>query len=129
IERQHRPDAEDLDFCRKHGFFRMTIPKDLGGEGRQKLDYYLVTTNAQRLVDVGISLAIQANTSIGTTPILLARDKDLPKAQKDLAPFVADVALHGDVQRKLHDLLRLFDAGNPRKIEAAYRQLQQQLDD
>src|SRR5262249_47690260 len=33
IERQHRPEPEDLDFCRRHGFFRVTIPKDLGGEG------------------------------------------------------------------------------------------------
>src|SRR5262249_49643793 len=58
IERTHRPDPADLDFCRQHGFFRMTIPGDLGGEGRRKVEYYLLTTNAQRLADVAISLTI-----------------------------------------------------------------------
>ena len=73
----------------------MPIPRELGGEGRPKVDYYLLTTNAQRLADVAISLTIQVNTSIGTTPVLLARDKDLPKAQKDLGPFVGDPAFKG----------------------------------
>src|SRR5207237_574716 len=78
--RQHRPDEEDLAFCRRHGFFAMPVPRELGGEGRPKIDYYLLTTNAQRIADVSVSLAIQASTSIGTTPVLLARDKDLPRA-------------------------------------------------
>ena len=71
----------------------MPIPQSLGGEGRGKLDYALLTSNAQRLADVAISLTIQANTSIGTTPILLARDRDLPLARKDLGPFVSDAVL------------------------------------
>src|SRR5262249_48630776 len=28
IEYRHRPDQEDLDFCRENGFFRMLIPKE-----------------------------------------------------------------------------------------------------
>src|SRR5437868_11831589 len=91
----------------------MPIPRDLGGEGRSKADYYLVTTNAQRLVDVAISLTIQANTSIGTSPVLLARDKDLPKAQKDLAPFVGDTALQVEVRQQLEELVKLLDPGRP----------------
>src|SRR5207253_4501365 len=85
IERQHRPDLADLDFCRRHGFFRMPIPKELGGEGRPKVEYYLLTTNTHRLADVAVSLTIQVNSSLGTTPVLLPREKDLPKAQKDMA--------------------------------------------
>jgi alkylation response protein AidB-like acyl-CoA dehydrogenase/ferredoxin-like protein FixX len=104
IERQHRPDAADLDFCREHGFFRMPIPKTLGGEERSKAAYYLLTTNAQRLVDVSISLAIQANTSIGTTPVLLARDKDLPKARRELEQFAASAQLHAEVRAQLCEL-------------------------
>ncbi len=90
IERQHRPDEDDLDFCRRHGFFRMTIAKELGGEGRRKVDYYLVASNTQRMVDVGISLSIQVNTGLGTTPVFLARYKDLPKAEKEVGAFVRD---------------------------------------
>lgn len=128
IERQHRPDKEDLDFCRQHGFFRMPIPKELGGEGRLKADYYLLTTNAQRYVDVAISLTIQANTSIGTTPVLLGRDKDLPKAQKEIAAFVQDQAVHASVANQLQHLVRMFEAPDPPRIEQAYLKLQKDLE-
>jgi alkylation response protein AidB-like acyl-CoA dehydrogenase/flavin-dependent dehydrogenase/electron transfer flavoprotein alpha subunit/ferredoxin-like protein FixX len=104
IERQHRPDAADLDFCRQHGFFRMPIPKELGGEERRKIDYYLLTTDAKRMADVGISLMIQVNSSLGTTPVLLARNKDLPQAQQQVAAFAADGALHREVARELETL-------------------------
>jgi electron transfer flavoprotein-quinone oxidoreductase len=81
LEKQHRPDAADLEFCRRHGFFRMPIPKELGGAGSSKLAYYLLTTNTNRIADVCLSLTIQVNSSLGTTPVLLARGKDLPKAE------------------------------------------------
>jgi len=132
IERNHRPDPADLDFCRKHGFFRMPIPRELGGEGRSKAEYYLLTTNAQRLVDTAISLTIQANTSIGTSPVLLARDKDLPKAQKDLGPFAGDVTLQNEIRGKLEDLLRTIDPARPsdgKSIERAYRGLHARLEE
>ncbi|MBV9124874.1 MAG: FAD-binding protein, partial [Planctomycetes bacterium] len=80
LEQRHRPDPEDLDFCRDHGFFRMMIPPEFGGEGRSKAEYYLLTTNANRLADVALSLTIQVNTSLGTTPVLFGLYKDLPKA-------------------------------------------------
>ena len=129
IERQHRPDAADLDFCRQHGFFRMTIPPELGGEGRQKIDYYLLITNAQRLADVAISLTIQVNTSIGTTPVLLARDKDLPKAQKDLGPFVGDQTVQAEIRKGLENLLALLarSDANPRRSSSVHQALQQRL--
>lgn len=129
IERQHRPDPEDLDFCRQHGFFRMPIPQSLGGEGRGKLEYALLTSNAQRLADVAISLTIQANTSIGTTPILLARDRDLPKARKDLASFVGDPAVQREIQGRLEKLLRMVSSGPAKRLELEVKQLQKRLDE
>ena len=71
LEERHRPDAADLDYLREQGFFRMPIPKELGGEGRSKADYYLLTVNTHRLADAAISLTIQVNSSLGTTPVLL----------------------------------------------------------
>jgi alkylation response protein AidB-like acyl-CoA dehydrogenase/flavin-dependent dehydrogenase/electron transfer flavoprotein alpha subunit/ferredoxin-like protein FixX len=94
VERRHRPDDEDLAFCRRHGFFAMPVPRELGGEGRPKIDYYLLTTNSQRIADVSISLSIQANTSIGTTPVLLARDKDLPRAIEEVDSIAGKSNLH-----------------------------------
>src|SRR6185295_16280280 len=96
LEDQHRPDAGDLEFLRGQGFFRMPIPKELGGEGRSKADYYLLTVNTHRLADAAISLTIQVNSSLGTTPVLLARDKDLPKAIKE----AKDPALLEELQRR-----------------------------
>jgi electron transfer flavoprotein-quinone oxidoreductase len=128
IERRHRMDAADLDFCRRHGFFRLPIPKDLGGEGRPKVDYYLLTTNAQRLADVAVSLTIQAHTSIGTTPVLLARDKDLPRAKKDLGPFVGDPALQKEIREEVKGLLGLVQRPDPKRIEQAYLKLQKRLE-
>jgi electron transfer flavoprotein-quinone oxidoreductase len=116
IEQQHRPDPADLDFCREHGFFRMPIPKELGGEGRLKVDYYLLTTNTQRLADISLSLTIQVNTSLGTTPVLLARDKDLPKAEKDLTNFISDSALQKQIRSRLEDLQGLLALSDTKRL-------------
>jgi electron transfer flavoprotein-quinone oxidoreductase len=129
IEKQHRPDPEDLDFCRRHGFFRMPIPESLGGEGRPKVDYYLLTSNAQRLADVAISLTIQVNTSIGTTPILLARDKDLPKAEKDLSAFRENPGLQAEVSRRLEEIQALLALADPKRVEQAYQALHKRLEE
>jgi electron transfer flavoprotein-quinone oxidoreductase len=129
IEGRHRPDAEDVDFCRKHGFFRMPIPKELGGEGRQEVDYYLLITNAQRRADVGISLCIQVNTSIGTTPILLARDKDLPKALEQLQSFVADAAIQKEIATRLDRFAALLPLASPRRVEQLFTDLDHRLEE
>jgi alkylation response protein AidB-like acyl-CoA dehydrogenase/flavin-dependent dehydrogenase/ferredoxin-like protein FixX len=121
VERTHRPDAEDLDFCRRHGFFRMTIPRELGGEGKHKVDYYILITQAQQLADVAVSLTIQVNTSIGTTPIFLARDKDLPRAQKELACFVGDPSLQREITSRLERLLDLAGKSSLGRFEQSLR--------
>ena len=88
-----------------------------------------LTTGAQRLADVGISLLIQANTSIGTTPVLLARDKDLPRAQKEAGAFSADTALHQEIRLKLEAPVALTAASQPKQVETAYRELGRRLDE
>ncbi len=113
IEQAHRPSEEDLAYCREHNYFRMPIPRELGGEARRKLEYYLLVINTQRYADVAVSLTIQVNSSLGTTPILVARDKDLPKAQKEVAPFVGDPALQQEVATKLGQLEALLTARGP----------------
>ncbi len=128
IERAHRMADADLDFCRRHGFFRVMIPQDLGCAGRPKIDYYLLITNAQKLADIAVSLTIQVNTSIGTTPVLLARGKDLPKAQKELGPFVGDTSLQEEVRKGVAALIATLERGDGRRAEAAYRDLHKRLE-
>jgi alkylation response protein AidB-like acyl-CoA dehydrogenase/electron transfer flavoprotein alpha subunit/electron transfer flavoprotein alpha/beta subunit/ferredoxin-like protein FixX len=129
IEKQHRPDAADLDFCRQHGFFRLLIPKELGGEGRPKVDYYLLTSNLHRLADIAMALTVQVSTGIGSTPVILARTKDIPRAQKDLEAFLGDTALQQEVAQRLDALGRDAGQQTPSGLESAYRALQQRLDE
>ncbi|MCI0463152.1 MAG: acyl-CoA dehydrogenase family protein, partial [Gemmataceae bacterium] len=128
IEREHRPDDSDLDFLRRHGYFRMPIPKDLGGGGSSKAEYYLLTNTAHRLADVAVSLTIQVNSSLGTTPVLLPRDKDLPKAQKDLADFAQEAPAHRSVGEALARLRLMLPDAPATEVEKEYRELQQRLD-
>jgi electron transfer flavoprotein-quinone oxidoreductase len=130
LERRHRPDDTDLDFLRSRGWFRMPIPKDLGGEARSKVEYYLMTTETHRLADVAISLTIQVNSSLGTTPVLLPRDKDLTRAQKELAAFAADTATQNEVRERLRQLAALLESasGGP-DATTAYQELQKKLQD
>jgi alkylation response protein AidB-like acyl-CoA dehydrogenase/flavin-dependent dehydrogenase/ferredoxin-like protein FixX len=90
LEGRHRPDQADLDFLFRQGYFRMPIAKDFGGEGRSKADYYLLVVNSHRLADAAISLTIQVNSSLGSTPVLVAREKELPKAKKGASGERAD---------------------------------------
>jgi alkylation response protein AidB-like acyl-CoA dehydrogenase/flavin-dependent dehydrogenase/electron transfer flavoprotein alpha/beta subunit/ferredoxin-like protein FixX len=119
IEEHHRPDPADLEFCRDHGFFRMPIARELGGEGRLKVDYYLLTTSIQRLADISLSLTVQVNTGLGTTPVLLARDKDLAKAKKDLGDLISDSALQKQIRRALEDLHGLLALPDTKRLESA----------
>jgi alkylation response protein AidB-like acyl-CoA dehydrogenase/flavin-dependent dehydrogenase/electron transfer flavoprotein alpha/beta subunit/ferredoxin-like protein FixX len=127
IERRHRPSPEDLDYCRRAGFFRFPIPKELGGEGKSKAEYYLLTTGCQRLADVAISLTIQVSSSLGTTPVLLTRTKELPRAEKELAAFSADTSLQSQITSGLQNIRQLLDSGNPAAVKQAYLDLQKLL--
>jgi len=125
LEDRHRPLEADLDFLRKEGCFRFLIPTDLGGQGFRKAEYYLMVQNAQREADVAMALTIQVNASLGTTPIFLARNKDIPKAKKELAPFVADVALQSEIETRLRMLLE--ETAFPR-LRAGVEELQKRLE-
>jgi electron transfer flavoprotein-quinone oxidoreductase len=87
VEQQHRLDPEDFDLFRRHGFLRMYIPRSAGGMGKSKAEYNLLVKNLIKHGDVGMALTVQANSSIGTVPVLLALNKDLPRAQREFAEF------------------------------------------
>lgn len=127
IEANHRPDDADLEFCRRHGFFRLPIPKKLGGEEMLKAEYYSLVMQSNQHADATVSLLIQANTSIGTVPILLARDKDLPKAIKECAPLAQNTGLHQDVDGQLESLRLKASVGDVTGLQTLARKLDEQL--
>lgn len=127
VEAQHHPDESDLEFLRQQGYFRFPIAKELGGEARKKAEYYLLIMQANQYADATISLLIQANTSIGTTPILQARDKDLPKARKDLAPFVGDDTLQKEIAGSLEHLHKLAGPAAPDIVKQKFLAVRERL--
>ncbi len=128
IEANHLPDNADLDYCRQHGFFRMPIPSSLGGEGKLKAEYYSLVMQTNQFADATMSLLIQANTSIGTSPILFARDKDLPKAIKECKPFAHDEELHAKVGLLLDAMAQRVHVQDVAGAQATLKELQPLLD-
>lgn len=123
LERLHYIPREDIDWALRHGFFRMTIPAELGGEGRPKADYYHLCLIAKRLGDVSFTLTIQANTSIGTSPILIGLEQDLPAAERELAEALEQPGKVEDLRRRLARVIALLDGLDPRGAEDEFRAL------
>jgi alkylation response protein AidB-like acyl-CoA dehydrogenase/flavin-dependent dehydrogenase/electron transfer flavoprotein alpha subunit/ferredoxin-like protein FixX len=90
LERQHRPSAADLAYCCQQGLLRTLLPRDAGGDGKTKMDFYLLLLNLIRQADVGLALVLQVHSSVGINPILLARDKNLPAALQQPGAVAAD---------------------------------------
>ncbi len=118
IEKLHIVPREALDYLIEEGFLRMLIPASLGGEGVLKAFYYIVCEMMGRYGDAALSLAIMANTSIGTTPMLLGLKQDLPRARAELERVKADPTLLGEI----HDGLDKLIAGMARPdLEGLHR--------
>ena len=104
VERQHKLDPEDFDLFRAHGFLKMYIARELGGLGKTKAEYNLLVKNLIKNGDVGQTLTVQANTSIGTVPVLLGLYKELPKAKKEIAEFRSRLNAYDDLAYPLSSL-------------------------
>src|SRR5437879_13101165 len=92
------------------GFMRMYIPKEFGGEGLLKAHYYILCPLSMRYADPSYALTIMAHSSIGTTPILLGLNNDLPRAKADLQAFLANAGLIQSLKSKIRHLLSMLDA-------------------
>jgi alkylation response protein AidB-like acyl-CoA dehydrogenase/ferredoxin-like protein FixX len=113
IERLHRVPADDIDRLQRQGYFRMIVPADCGGTGSLKAEYYAMIAASIRRGDMAQALTIQVNSSIGTTPILLGLEDDLPRAAKETAAFLADEAGRAKLAADMRELRRSL--GNPGK--------------
>ncbi|MAB89080.1 MAG: hypothetical protein CMJ90_06445 [Planctomycetes bacterium] len=84
VERLHHVPLSDIRALLDEGYFRMVIPEAHGGEGRKKIAYYIVTTEMMRHGDVTQAIIVMGSMSIGTTPILLGLEQDLPDVGRAL---------------------------------------------
>ncbi len=87
IDRLHGMPPADIDHLRAFKAFATVVPEALGGKGLSKAEYAVLTSLLMGRADTSVGLLVMASTSIGTMPVLLALDKDLPRLRGELAAF------------------------------------------
>ncbi|MGD8817552.1 MAG: acyl-CoA dehydrogenase family protein, partial [Acidobacteriota bacterium] len=123
VEKLHRIPDEDLHYLIERGYFRMPIAADLGGEAALKAEYYIVCEMTGRFGDAAQSLAIMANTSIGTTPFTIGLYQDLPRARAELEKVKHDPSVLGDIETALDALIAGLERPDFDKLQAGYLEL------
>ena len=113
VEKLHMVPLADVRDMIARGFTRMYIPKEFGGEGLLKAHYYILCPLSMRYADPSYALTIMAHSSIGTTPILLGLNQDLPRAKADLQEFLSNAI--ADLQSQIRNRSASFACSNPPK--------------
>jgi electron transfer flavoprotein-quinone oxidoreductase len=123
VEKLHQVPLEDVRDMIARGFTRMYIPKEFGGEGRLKADYYILCPLSMRYADPSYALTIMAHSSIGTTPILLGLNQDLPRAKQDLQEFLANQSAISNLKSEIQKILRMLDSPEAVKVKKVFTAL------
>ena len=106
---------------------RLIIPSELGGGGSHKAEYYLLISASMQYGDPALSLIIQASTSIGTSPMLLAYKKDVPRAIKEISEIKG---LEDNLKRwseTCKELDRLVKIPDPAAIKSKFKPLGEEV--
>ncbi len=123
VEKLHQVPLADVRDMIAHGFTRMYIPKEFGGEGLLKAHYYILCPLSMRYADPSYALTIMAHSSIGTTPILLGLYQDIPRAKADLQAFLSDHSAIQNPKSKIQNILRMLDSPAALKVKEAFTAL------
>jgi len=125
IDARHGIPTEDVDRLRAFKAFATIVPQELGGKGLSKAEYAVLTSLLMGHADTSVGLLVMASTSIGTMPVLLALQKDLPRLSAELAAFPASGF------RRLEDLckrlLALTERPRPMALRSVFRALDRLL--
>ncbi len=125
IEKIHRLPDFVIDAVKKHKWLATYIPKSEDGLGWHKAEYYLLNSAAGSFGDAGINLLIMASTSIGTTPILLGLEEELPRVREELAPLAEDEKKLGEIGARLGKITGTLSNPNPSWIKKEYEAVMQ----
>ncbi|UCC72891.1 MAG: FAD-binding protein [Gemmatimonadota bacterium] len=126
VEQLHYIPREDLDWAQRLGAFRVLIPKEYGGQGRSKADYYNLCMIAKRIADVSHTLTIQANYSIGTTPMVLGLD-DVRQAEQELQGAVDQADAVAGIAAGIRKILAMMERPDFEALKNAYIELDKQV--
>jgi electron transfer flavoprotein-quinone oxidoreductase len=123
VEKLHMVPLADVRDMIAQGFTRMYIPKEFGGEGLLKAHYYILCPLSMRYADPSYALTIMAHSSIGTTPILLGLNQDLPRAKADLQEFLSSASLVSDLKSEIARILRMLESPEALKVRKVFTAL------
>lgn len=123
VEKLHMVPLADVRDMVARGFTRMYIPKEFGGEGLLKAHYYILCPLSMRYADPSYALTIMAHSSIGTTPILLGLNQDLPRAKADLQEFLSNTSLVSNLKSEISRILRMLESPEALKVKKVFTDL------
>jgi electron transfer flavoprotein-quinone oxidoreductase len=127
VEKLHMIPLADIRDMISRGFMRMYIPTEFGGQGLLKAHYYILCPLSMRYADPSYALTIMAHSSIGTTPILLGLNQDLPRAKQDLEQFLADPSQVENLKSEIARILRMLESPEALKVQKVFLALGEQV--
>jgi alkylation response protein AidB-like acyl-CoA dehydrogenase/flavin-dependent dehydrogenase/electron transfer flavoprotein alpha subunit/electron transfer flavoprotein alpha/beta subunit/ferredoxin-like protein FixX len=127
VEKLHMIPLADIRDMIARGFMRMYIPTEFGGQGLLKAHYYILCPLSMRYADPSYALTIMAHSSIGTTPILLGLNQDLPRAKEDLQQFLADQSQIENLKSEIARILRMLESPEALKVQKVFMALGEQV--
>ncbi len=123
VEKLHMIPLPDVRDMIARGFMRMYIPTEFGGQGLLKAHYYILCPLSMRYADPSYALTIMAHSSIGTTPILLGLNQDLPRAKEDLQQFLSDQSQIENLKSEIARILRMLESPEALKVKKVFTAL------
>ncbi len=128
IEKFHRLPSGGPRCGKEEQVARHHVPQSEHGLGWHKAEYYILNSAAGSFGDASIDLLIMASTSIGTTPILLGLEDELPRVHEELAPLAEDEKKLGEIKERLGRIVATLDSPNPAWIKKEYEAVMQLVD-
>jgi electron transfer flavoprotein-quinone oxidoreductase len=119
IDRLHGMPDEDAKRLRDFNAFASIVPEALGGRGWNKAQYSILTNELMSRGDVSTGLLVMASTSIGTMPVALGLDKDLPRLRRELDACLGDTAAWNGLRARLDALIAMLAHPDPKRFRAA----------
>ena len=128
VEQLHNLPAEFLAAVKRNKWLATTIPASEDGLAWRKAGYYVLNSAAGSFGDAAVCLLIMANTSIGTTPVLLGLEDELPRVREELTPLALDPKRLGEIGGRMKRLVASFTNPSPGWIRKEYTAVMKLVD-
>ena len=129
VEKIHNLPAEIIEAVKEHRWLATYVPKAEDGLGWRKAEYYVLNSAAGSFSDASVCLLIMASTSIGTTPVLLGLEDELPRVREELKPLVDAPERLGAIGSRIKRIVASFRNPNPAWIRKEYSDVMKLVDE